>query len=114
MAAKICTVLGAHSGDDLEIGCGGATLLRWLARGAELHLTWVSALASAPGRRGAARALMKGAAGLEIVIGDFADAVPGRAAAWLKAFLAELVERVSPDLVLTGAGDRHRTARWPS
>lgn len=105
--------LGAHS-DDLEIGCGGV-LLRWLAEVPELHLTWV--VLSAPGERAqearrSARALMKGAAGLEIVIGDFADAQFPAELPRLKAFLAELGRRVSPDLVLTHRlEDRHQDHR---
>lgn len=104
--------LGAHS-DDIEIGCAGL-LLRWLQEH-ELHVTWV--VCSAAGRRAdearrSAQALLQGAAGLELVLGDLADAqLPAdfRAA---KAFVGGLRERTAPDVVLTHRlEDRHQDHR---
>jgi LmbE family N-acetylglucosaminyl deacetylase len=105
--------LGAHS-DDLEIGCAG-TLLRWLAEVPEVHVTWV--VLSAPGERAtearrSARALLKGAASVELVIGDFTDAQFPAELPRLKAFLAALGQRARPDVVLTHRlEDRHQDHR---
>lgn len=105
--------LGAHS-DDIEIGCAG-TLLRWLAERAQLSVTWV--VFSAPGERAAearrsARALLRRASALDLVIGDFADArLPsewGRA----KDFVSDVARRCRPDVVLTHRlEDRHQDHR---
>lgn len=109
--ALLC--LGAHS-DDLEIGCAG-TLLRWLAEVPEVHVTWV--VLSAPGERAAearrsARALLKGAASVDLVLGDFADAQFPAELPRLKAFLAALGQRTRPDVVLTHRlEDRHQDHR---
>lgn len=105
--------LGAHS-DDLEIGCSGA-VLRWLAEVPEVHVTWV--VLSAPGERAleaqrSAKALLKGAASAEVVIGDFSDAHFPSETARMKAFFAELGRRTTPDLVLTHRlEDRHQDHR---
>lgn len=105
--------LGAHS-DDLEIGCAG-TLLRWLGEVPELHVTWV--VLSAPGERAAearrsAKALLRGAASLELVLGDFTDAHFPAEFARLKTFFSDLARRAQPDVVLTHRlEDRHQDHR---
>jgi len=105
--------LGAHS-DDIEIGCAG-TLLRWMAERGPLAVTWV--VFSAAGERAAearrsARALLRRAASLELVIGAFPDArLPsewGRA----KDFVSDVARRGRPDVVLTHRlEDRHQDHR---
>lgn len=105
--------LGAHS-DDIEIGCGGA-VLRWLAEVPQLHVTWV--VLSAPGERAmearrSAKALLAGAASVEVVIGDFSDAHFPSETARLKAFLSDIAQRTTADLVLTHRlEDRHQDHR---
>lgn len=106
--------LGAHS-DDIEIGCGG-TLLRWLAEYAQVDVTW--AVASAVGERAvearrSARALLKGAARLNLVLGELPDAwLPahwGEAKAWMGE-VARACPR--PDVVFTHRlDDRHQDHR---
>jgi LmbE family N-acetylglucosaminyl deacetylase len=105
--------IGAHS-DDLEIGCGG-TLLRWLAEVPEVHVTWV--VLSAPGGRAdearrSARALLRGAASVEVLLGQVADARFPAEFTRLKAFFAHLAQGTSPDVVLTHRlEDRHQDHR---
>ena len=86
--------LGAHS-DDIEIGCAG-TLLRWLAECRRIEVTW--AVMSAGGQRAdeareSAQALMGRAAGLNVVLGDFEDALLPADYARAKAFLLDLRAR---------------------
>lgn len=105
--------LGAHA-DDIEIGCAG-TLLRWLSEHERVAVTWV--VFSAEGERGAevrrsARALLRRADSLDIVLGDLPDArMPGefdRA----KALVAAVAVRCKPDVVLTHRlEDRHQDHR---
>lgn len=105
--------IGAHS-DDIEIGCTG-TLLRWVREYPQLHVTWV--VLSARGARAAearrsARALMRGAKTLDVVVGDFEDAHFPVEFRELKAFLAEVRRRCDPQVVLThGLDDRHQDHR---
>lgn len=105
--------LGAHS-DDLEIGCAG-TVLRWLAEVPELHVTWV--VLSAAGERAvearrSAKALLRGAASLDLVLGDFSDAHFPAEFARLKAFFGDVAQRGTPDIVLTHRlEDRHQDHR---
>jgi LmbE family N-acetylglucosaminyl deacetylase len=105
--------LGAHS-DDIEIGCAG-TLLRWLGEPGPLHVTW--AVLSAAGERAAearksARALLRGAASLEIVLGDLRDAHFPAEFARAKAFVEALRAGPPPDIVLTHRlEDRHQDHR---
>lgn len=105
--------LGAHS-DDIEIGCAG-TLLRWLAECASLQVTWV--VLSAAGERGvearrSARTLLRGAARLEVVLGDFADTQLPQDLPRAKTLLREVAARCTPDVVLTHRlDDRHQDHR---
>ncbi|HEU4622347.1 MAG TPA: PIG-L deacetylase family protein [Burkholderiaceae bacterium] len=106
--------LGAHS-DDIEIGCAG-TLLTWLAREQPLHVTW--AVLSAHGERAvearrSARALLRNAAALNIVTGEFTDGHLPAEYAGAKRFFEQLrVEGGDPDIVLTHRlEDRHQDHR---
>jgi LmbE family N-acetylglucosaminyl deacetylase len=105
--------LGAHS-DDLEIGCGGA-LLRWLREYDAVDVTW--AVFSAGAERGvearrSARALLRGAHELDIVLGDFDDTRVAADFARAQAFTRNLARRVEPDVVLTHRlEDRHQDHR---
>jgi LmbE family N-acetylglucosaminyl deacetylase len=105
--------IGAHS-DDLEIGCGG-TLLTWLAGTRPIHVTWV-VLSAGGGRaaedRRSAKALLKRAASVDLVLGEFRDGhLPAEFTA-AKAFFESLKPRVRPDLVLTHRlEDRHQDHR---
>jgi LmbE family N-acetylglucosaminyl deacetylase len=105
--------LGAHS-DDIEIGCAG-TLLKWLAEYPAVHVTWV--VLSAAGARGlearrSAKALLRRAASLDIVLGGFADTELPAHGAQAKALLREVATRCTPDVVLTHRlEDRHQDHR---
>ena len=94
--------LGAHS-DDIEIGAGG-TLLRWVSEFERLEVTWVvtSAIdARAEEARRSAAALLSGAAKLDVVLGEFEDAHLPTDLRAAKAFLRNVRERCTPDVVLT-------------
>ncbi len=105
--------LGAHS-DDIEIGCAG-TLLRWLAEHERVEVLW--AVFAGAGERGAetrrsARALLRGAAASEVVLGDFTDARLPAEFVRAKSFVADLRDRMTPDVVLTHRlEDRHQDHR---
>jgi LmbE family N-acetylglucosaminyl deacetylase len=105
--------LGAHS-DDIELGCAG-TLLQWLSRYERMELTWV--VFSATGERAvearkSARALMKRAARLDIVLGDFVDTQFPAEYTRLQAFMRSVAAACTPDVVLTHRlEDRHQDHR---
>ena len=105
--------LGAHS-DDLEIGCAG-TLLRWLRDYEQVCVTWV--VMSAQGARGvearrSARALLRGAAQLDLVLGDFRDALFPTEFERAKTFLSDVRARCEVDVILTHRiEDRHQDHR---
>ncbi len=105
--------LGAHS-DDIEIGCAG-TLLRWLVEHERMAVTWV--VFSAGGTRSSearrsARALLRGATALEIVLGDFTDTRLPSEVDRAKNFVAGIAGRTAPDVVLTHRlEDRHQDHR---
>jgi LmbE family N-acetylglucosaminyl deacetylase len=105
--------LGAHS-DDIEIGCAG-TLLRLQREGRKLEVTW--AVLSADGRRSeearrSAGAMLRGAASLEVVLGDLPDAHFPQEFGKAKAFVAALRKRSDPDVVFTHRlEDRHQDHR---
>lgn len=105
--------LGAHA-DDIEIGCG-ATLLTWLREYQRIEVTWIVASVTptrAKEARNSARALARGAASLDIVLGDFQDAHLPAEFARLKSLLGELRDRVRPDVILTHRlEDRHQDHR---
>jgi LmbE family N-acetylglucosaminyl deacetylase len=105
--------LGAHA-DDIEIGCAG-TLLRWLAEHERVAVTWV--VFSATGERAvearrSAKALMRRASELDIVLGDFPDARMPSEFDRAKDFVSAVARRVKPDVVLTHRlEDRHQDHR---
>ena len=105
--------LGAHS-DDIEIGCAG-TLLRWIEEYSQVHITW--AVLSAAAQRGvearrSAKSLLRRAAALEIVLGDFEDAHMPADFRRAKAFVSDLQRRTDVDVVLTHSlDDRHQDHR---
>ncbi len=105
--------LGAHS-DDIELGCAG-TLLTWLARYGELDVTWVvfsAAGARAAEARRSAKTLMKQAARLEVVIGDFPDTQFPAEFVRAQSFMRSIAGRCTPDVVLTHRlEDRHQDHR---
>lgn len=108
--------IGAHS-DDLEIGCGG-TVLSWIDSGRPVHVTWVVLTASGEREREARRsasALLRRAAGVDIVLGDFKDGfLPSQYEA-VKEFFEAVKQRSSPDIVLTHRlEDRHQDHRLAS
>jgi LmbE family N-acetylglucosaminyl deacetylase len=108
--------LGAHS-DDLEIGCAGA-LLQWIRRHESVEVTWV--VLCAGGIRGAeadgsARALLRDAKRVDIVLADFPDGYLPADYGRVKAFFADLQGRVEPDVILTHRlEDRHQDHRLVS
>jgi LmbE family N-acetylglucosaminyl deacetylase len=105
--------IGAHS-DDIEIGCA-ATLLRWLQMYRGVEITW--AVLSAADSRGkearrSARALLRSAASLDLILGDFRDSYLPADYARVKTFFSELHRRSEPDVVLTHRlEDRHQDHR---
>jgi LmbE family N-acetylglucosaminyl deacetylase len=105
--------LGAHS-DDLEIGCAG-TLLRWLAEGRAIEVTWVVFGASgtrATEARRSARALLRRAAALDIVIGDLPDARMAAEGGRAKDLAQAVAARCTPDVVFSHRlEDRHQDHR---
>ena len=105
--------LGAHS-DDIELGCAG-TLRHWLAGYQELELTWVvfsAAGARAAEARRSARAWMRRAAQLDIVLGDFTDTQFPAEFTRAQAFMRSVASRCTPDVVLTHRlEDRHQDHR---
>jgi LmbE family N-acetylglucosaminyl deacetylase len=105
--------IGAHS-DDLEIGCGG-TVLSWLASRRRIHVTWV-VLTAADERKQEARrsatALLRQAAEVDTVLGEFRDGFLPTQYSAVKEFFESLKDRESPDVVLTHRlEDRHQDHR---
>lgn len=105
--------LGAHS-DDIEIGCAGS-LLRLLRDGYRLDVTWAVAGATAERAEEAtasARALLRGAERLDLVLGDLPDAHFPAEFARAKALFQSLRARTTPDIVFTHRlEDRHQDHR---
>lgn len=105
--------LGAHS-DDIELGCAG-TLLHWLATYQQVELTWVVFSAAGPRAaeaRRSARALMKRAASLDIVVGDLTDTQFPAEFLRAQAFMRSISARCTPDVVLTHRlQDQHQDHR---
>jgi LmbE family N-acetylglucosaminyl deacetylase len=98
--------LGAHS-DDIEIGAG-ATLLRWIASGAELHVTWC-VLGAAGEREGEARrsaaAFVSGAAKSEVEALGFKDSFFPEQGERIKQWFETIKGRIEPDIILTHSRD---------
>lgn len=105
--------LGAHA-DDIEIGCAG-TLLKWQAEYTQLEVTF--AVFSAAGPRAAearrsARALLRRAHRLDVVLGDCEDTRFPADFERAQAFARAVAGRCQPDVVLTHRlEDRHQDHR---
>jgi LmbE family N-acetylglucosaminyl deacetylase len=106
--------LGAHS-DDVEIGAGG-TILGWIAAGLRLEVVWCVLSASgtrAAEARNSAEIFLEGAASGRVVLGTFDDGLFPAQYRQIKAFLAEMRDVFTPDVVLTHCPDDahqdHRT-----
>lgn len=105
--------LGAHS-DDLEIGCGG-TVLSWLESSRPIDVTWVVLTAQgerARETRRSAAALLRRAASVDVVLGEFRDGFLPSQYEQVKAFMESVKLRCTPDIVLTHRlEDRHQDHR---
>jgi LmbE family N-acetylglucosaminyl deacetylase len=105
--------LGAHS-DDIEIGAG-ATLLTWIASGAELDIHWCVASGGgdrASEARASAQDFLAGAANSTIELGSFRDSYFPYEGAKLKEWVEAQKPRMRPDIVLTHcASDAHQDHR---
>jgi LmbE family N-acetylglucosaminyl deacetylase len=105
--------LGAHS-DDIEIGCGGS-LLRWVEEFARVEVMWVIFSAEADRAdeaKRSAESLMRKAASLHVVLGDFADSRLPADFTRAKTFIASVRDCMQPDVVLTHRlDDRHQDHR---
>jgi LmbE family N-acetylglucosaminyl deacetylase len=105
--------LGAHS-DDIELGCAG-TLLQWLARYERVELTWAVFSAAGPRAveaRRSARALMRRAGQLDILVGDLTDTQFPAEFTRAQGFMRSIAQRCTPDVVLTHRlHDRHQDHR---
>jgi LmbE family N-acetylglucosaminyl deacetylase len=111
---QLCLLcIGAHS-DDLEIGCGG-TVLEWLARFAQVEVTWV--VLSAPGERAAeardsADELLSAAQRRNLILRDFRDGYFPAQFDQAKTLFEELKAVEKPDIILTHRlEDRHQDHR---
>ena len=98
--------LGAHS-DDIEIGAGG-TLLRWIAQGVELDVTWC--VVGAEGERehearASANDFLQGAAISKVETLPFRNSFFPMHGAEIKGWFEELKARVTPDIILTHRRD---------
>lgn len=104
--------LGAHS-DDIEIGAG-ATILSWIASGANVSVDWC--VLSAPGARaGEARAsagdFLHGAVRADVHLASFRDGYFPAERTAVKDWV-EGLKRFTPDVILTHAiGDAHQDHR---
>ncbi len=98
--------LGAHS-DDIEIGAGG-TLLRWIAQGMALDISWC-VLGAVGEREYEARAsasdFLEGAASAKVEVQPFRNSFFPMHGAEIKDWFEELKARVTPDVILTHRRD---------
>lgn len=105
--------LGAHP-DDIEIGAAG-TLLRWIAEYERVDVTWAVMCAHAERAdeaRRSARALLRRAAQVDLVMGDFEDAQLPADFVGARRFVRDLRARAQPDIILTHRlEDRHQDHR---
>lgn len=94
--------IGAHS-DDIEIGAGGA-LLKWIADGVKLEITWC-ALSAIGERAGEARAsaeeFLQGAASIDIRLAEFRDGYFPAERTAVKDWIETLKQTPAPDVILT-------------
>jgi LmbE family N-acetylglucosaminyl deacetylase len=108
--------IGCHA-DDIEIGCGG-TILRLIGSLPSVEVCWV--VLSAHGERAdevhaSAEAFLDGAAGQQVIVGDFRDGFLPYSGGDVKQFFEDLKPVVSPDLIFTHYGkDFHQDHRLAS
>lgn len=105
--------LGSHS-DDIEIGCGG-TILRLLAEGRNIDVTWV-VLASNTDREGEARnsaaQFLSRAEKKNVIVKSFRDGFFPFEGAQIKSYFEQEIKLTSPDLVFThNRKDAHQDHR---
>lgn len=105
--------LGSHS-DDIEIGCGG-TILRLLAEGPRVDVTWV-VLASNRDReleaRSSAAQFLSRAGKTDIRVKSFRDGFFPFEGAQIKTYFEQEIKPISPDLVFTHSRkDAHQDHR---
>jgi len=94
--------IGAHS-DDIEIGAGGA-LLKWIAGGVKLEITWcaLSAIGErAAEARASAEDFLQGAAEIDIRLAEFRDGYFPAERTAVKDWVEKLKETPKPDVILT-------------
>jgi LmbE family N-acetylglucosaminyl deacetylase len=105
--------IGAHS-DDLEIGCGG-TVLEWLARYAQVEVTWVVLSASGDREteaRDSANRLLSKAKRTNLVLRDLRDGYFPAQFDMAKDLFEELKASEHPDVIFTHwLEDRHQDHR---
>lgn len=98
--------LGAHS-DDIEIGAGG-TLLRWIAEGVELDVSWC-VLGAVGERENEARLsaddFLRGAANINVETLQFRNSFFPEQSSQIKEWFETLKQRVKPEIVLTHRRD---------
>jgi LmbE family N-acetylglucosaminyl deacetylase len=105
--------VGAHS-DDIEIGCGG-TILRLLSEFDDVEVDWV--VLGSSGQRdeeafSSANKFLGNAKRKEIIIKNFKESYFPYMGGEVKAFLEELKNLVSPDIIFTHFGrDLHQDHR---
>ena len=98
--------LGAHS-DDIEIGVG-ATLLQWIAAGAELNVLWCVLSAAAEREeeaRKSAGAFLSGARNARVDVMQFRDGFFPAEGEAIKNWFEALKLRFQPDIILTHCRD---------
>jgi LmbE family N-acetylglucosaminyl deacetylase len=111
--ARRVLAIGAHA-DDIEIGCGG-TLLRLLAEGERLDVTWV--VLSAEGARAdearrSASGFLAGADARRVVLGPFRDGFLPYEGAAVKTFFETELKDLDPDVIFTHTqSDAHQDHR---
>ncbi len=94
--------IGAHS-DDIEIGAGG-TILKWIADGVKLEMTWcaLSAIGDrAAEARQSAKDFLQGAASSDIRLAEFRDGFFPAERIAVKEWIETLKQAPTPDVVLT-------------
>lgn len=94
--------IGAHS-DDIEIGAGG-TILKWIADGVKLEMTWcaLSAIGDrADEARQSAKDFLQGAASSDIRLAEFRDGFFPAERVAVKEWIETLKQVPTPDVVLT-------------
>jgi LmbE family N-acetylglucosaminyl deacetylase len=98
--------IGAHA-DDIEIGCGG-TILRLLADGEALDVTWVVLSASGARleeARTSADAFLTEAAQSRVIVGDFRDGFFPHSGYAIKDFFERELKALEPEIILTHTRD---------